>query len=30
MDFAAKVPKESIIEVKAKIAIPGEPIKACT
>jgi len=30
VDFASRVPKESIIEVKAKVHVPEKPIESCT
>ena len=30
IDFAKKVPKESIIEIKAKVALPQEAVTGCS
>ena len=30
VDFASKIPKESIVEVKARVAKVDKPITACT
>ena len=30
VDYISKVPKESIVELKAKVTIPSKPIESCT
>lgn len=30
VNFSGKVPKESIIEIKAKVVVPKEPVETCT
>jgi hypothetical protein len=30
VNFAGKVPKESIIEIKAKVIVPEKPVETCS
>ena len=30
INYASKVPKESIVEVKAKVTVPEKPVETCS